>query len=700
MKKRVGWVLVVVLVMQLVLPFSVSAESGDFAPSPQTAYATQFIGLCDGQQWFINELERLLNAEQKTLDTITSAADFNNIKAIGLNDAGVSGAIPAAIGELKQLRYLFLGGNHLSGTIPAELFTLSNLQNIDLSGNGYTGSIPAAFGTMPALTTLELKNNAYTGTIPTSILQNQKIEVLNLLGNQLTGGIPAGISGMTGLTYLNLSGNALGGAIPDLSTLTNLITLSLWQCGLSGEIPSSIYTLTDLQILDLAENGLTGEISDSIGDLTAMQYLTLDNNKLEGAIPGTLSNLTQLQKLNLANNKLRGTIPDVFGAPLLVEIHLENNYLRGTVPATLEAKQADGAAVYLMNNYLTGSVLKGMTNNEKNFTDGAGTEQYQLTASKTLVQVYQDKAVNLYSLLQNKSLTTGNLIQKVLLNPDEYTLTYDAARLSVRVDASGIYVTALDTIPKSDNETIVITILDNTGSAYSTVTITLTTDTVTVSGGGGGSSKSSDNKEEGTEAVEPVTHTPYVNGYPDGSFGPERNVSREEIAKMVVAALGLDGSISYVSSYTDVSVSLWSFPYIETATERGYLKGTGNSLFQPTASMTRAELATCLVRIAEQSGKEASETELTFSDVPDGQWYSESVQRAAQLGLVTGYPDGTFRPGNTVSRAEAVTMINRMLGRDPETAAALKTAACPFHDVTASYWAYLQILEASVQHEH
>ncbi len=701
MKKRMVWWLVVAFVIQMVLPFSAGAAGSDFTPNPQNDYARQFITKCEGQQWFINEIERLLNNEQKTLDTITSAADFSNVKAIGLNDAGISGTIPSAIGELTQLEYLFLGGNQLSGTIPAELYSLPKLQNIDLSGNGYTGAIPSGFGTMPSLTTLVLKNNAFTGTIPDSILNNGNIEVLNLLGNQLTGGIPSGISGMTGLTYLNLSENALGGTIPDLSALSQLITLSLWRCELTGEISSGIYTLTNLQILDLAENGLTGEISTDIGNLTAMQYLTLDNNKLEGNIPGTLSNLTALQKLNLANNKLRGTIPDVFGAASLEEIHLESNYLRGTVPATLAAKEAAGAAVYLMDNYLTGDVLRDMVNNGQNFSDGATSEQYQLTASKTLVQVYQDKTIDLYALLQNKSLTTGNVLQKVLLNPDEYTLTYDATKLAVTVDGSGIHVMALSEIPRSENLTMVITILDNTGSAYSTVTITLTTDTVAVSSGGGGSSsKSSGNTEEAAEEPEAVTHDPYIGGYPDGTFGPNLNVSREEIAKMLIVALELEESISAVSSYSDVATDRWSFPYVEAATERGYLNGYGGGIFQPAASMTRAELATCLVRIAEKSGKEAVEADLSFSDVSGDKWYAESVLKAAELGLVNGYANGTFQPENTVSRAEAVTMINRMLERDPETAAALQTMTCPFSDVAANHWAYLQILEASLQHEH
>lgn len=133
------------------------------------------------------------------------------------------------------------------------LYTLPKLQNVDLGGNDYAGAIPSEFGTMPALKTLVLKDNQYTGTIPDTILSNTQIEVLNLMGNQLTGGFPAAVAGMSSLKYLNLSENAIGGTIPNLSALTNLISLSAWQCGLTGTIPETLYTLSGLQILDLSE---------------------------------------------------------------------------------------------------------------------------------------------------------------------------------------------------------------------------------------------------------------------------------------------------------------------------------------------------------------------------------------------------------------------------------------------------------------
>ena len=667
MRRRISIVLAVLLLVLPLLTSSVFGAPGDFSPTPatQTAYSKSFLTACEGQQWFINELERLLNMEQKTLNTVTSPTDFANIKSLGFADKNINGKIPKALGELTELQYLFMSGNKLSGVIPAELFTLSKLQNIDLSDNNYTGGIPEAFGDMPSLTSLTLKNNGFTGNIPAKILANDNITVLNLLNNKLSGGVPADISGMTSLQYLNISKNALGGELPDLTGLTSLKALSLWGCGLTGEIDSSIYSLTSLQILDLAENSFTGELSSS------------------------LSGLTNLQFLSLASNKLTGTLTDVFPASIK-ELHLENNRLRGHVPATLKTKADNGTAIYLMDNYLTGSVLLSMLNNDRNFTDGATNEQYKLTSTQATVQVYEDKEINLYPLLRNQAIKSGSPAKPVLA-PDEYTLTYNSSVVTVTVTASGIQIKALTEITKADNEIITITIKDNTGSDYSTVKIQLTTEAVIVSGGGGGG---------GGGGETASTHEPYINGYPDGSFKADNNVSREEVSKMLMVALKLGESSANSPSYTDVEVSRWSFGYIEKATELGYLNGYGNGIFNPADSMTRAELATVLVRIAEKQGNSQSNPSRSFSDVTGTEWYGEYIAKAVRFGLITGYEDGTFRPNNTVSRAEAVTMINRMLGRNPNTAPDLATKANPFNDLSRSHWAYLQVLEASLTHEH
>ena len=663
-RTRISVLLVIALLLQLYAPLT--AGAADFTPNPQTEYAKRFIAACEGQAWFINEIERLLNAQQRTLDTITGAEDLVEIKSIGLKGQNITGHIPAAIGELSELRYLFLSDNHLSGDIPSVLYTLPKLQNVDLGGNDYAGAIPSEFGTMPALKTLVLKDNQYTGTIPDTILSNTQIEVLNLMGNQLTGGFPAAVAGMSSLKYLNLSENAIGGTIPDLSALTNLISLSAWQCGLTGTIPETLYTLSGLQILDLSENKLEGEISAGIANLAGLQYLALDTNPL------------------------RGVLPDAFTHTALSEIHLENTYLRGFVPATLKARHDAGAKVYLNNNYMTGAVLKDMPNNSGNFTDGAASEQHQLTSTRSTVTVSKDGTVNLYALLLNKSLTTGSTA-KVLLRPDEYVVTFDDTKVQVTADSSGIYVKALTDIPQNTNFSITIQIKDNTGSEYSKVKLTLTTDVT--SGGGGGIGG-------GTPATPKAEHKLYINGFTDGMFHAERNITREQTAKMLIDALGKETAEPEQSSYTDVANNRWSYRWVEAVSKEGYMVGYNGGVFKPKSAITRAEMATALSRIAAKEGLIMTSSTKTFSDVADGKWYSSYIRQAVQYGLISGYTDGTFRPEQYITRAETVTMINRMLGRNYETAAELHSMACPFPDVSQSSWAYGNIMEAAITHKH
>ena len=424
-------------------------------------------------------------------------------------------------------------------------------------------------------------------------------------------------------------------------------------------LPDSIYSLSNLQILDLSQNELEGEISGNISTLTKLQYLALDGNKL------------------------RGTLPDAFTSSDLAEAHFESNYLRGLIPASLKARIDGGADVYLNDNYMTGESLKDLTNNSGNFADGAET-QHKLSSTKEKVQIRKESETNLYSLLR---ITP----EKELLRPDEFTADYNATKLGLRVDDGGIYIKALEDIPDADGVFVTVCIKDNTGSEYSAVKIFVTTEAVSTGGGG--------IDTEPTQQT--VSHKKYINGFPDGTFGPKKDLTREQAATMLISALELPLSGETDKSFTDVLPERWSYEHIMTAAEKGFFKGYAGGKFKPTKSITRAELATVLVRIAEANEMVPTRDEdAAFSDVSEEMWCYQYITKAAKYGLVKGNPDGSFRPNDPVTRAEAVVMINRLLSRDYKTAEELKTLNCPFSDVTESYWAYGDIMEASVTHKH
>ena len=668
-KKIRRTIAIIIATMVLASMFQhISFAAGDFVPAAKTAYATEFINKCESQQWFMNEVESILNVNQKTINTLNSANDLNAILSIGLQGRNITGKIPKAIGELKELRTLFLSGNNLSGEIPAELFDLPKLYNVDISYNNYTNSIPSGFGDIASLSMLDLSGNSFTGTIPDDIMGNMGITFLDVSSNNLSGPIPSKLGNMINLVYLAISDNPwTKDFLPGLSGLTELRVFSAWGCNIEGQIPYFIYEFTELEVLDLSDNAIYGELPATIGIFGKLQVLALGRNKLTGTIPFEITSMYALSALDLSDN-----------------------FLRGHVPASV----ANVANVYMENNYLTGTVMKGLANNAGNFCDTATTTQYQLIATSEAT-INKTTATNIYPLLKNKNIVTGNTTEKPVLSVDSYevsVLNDSTSKIELTVNSSGIHVKAADEVLKSEGIKLEIMIKDNTGSDYSKVTILLTTEATSVGGSviGGG-----------TDPASGTMHNPYINGYPGGTFGPERSITREEIATMLIRALELDDNLSITeASFSDVDTNRWSAAFIEKAKDMEYVTGYPDGTFAPGNPMTRAELATCLVRIQRSMDATFPAKNVYFSDVFEDTWYYEYVREAAARGIVTGYEDGSFRPSQTVTRTEAVTMINRMLRRDPLTAPELSTATCPFSDVVRTHWGYLQILEASLTHEH
>ena len=545
-------------------------------------------------------------------------------------------------------------------------------------------NIPDGFGNMSSISKLILRGNQFKGSVPESITENTNITVLDISGNSLSGKIPDKLNNMTGLLYLAISDNPWDeGDLPVFSKLDKLKVLSMWKCNIKGEIKEEICGMTMLKVLDLAEN------------------------KLEGNIPVKLKKLTNLELLSVGKNRLKGRIPDIFSnMPKLKTIDLNGNKLRGKVPESLKTIKT----AHLDNNYLTGEVLDDIRNNEKNFCDNEINKQYYMKTRGILI-ISKAENTNVYTFLRNyDTIRNSHATEKMLLDPEDYDteiINDPEGKVELTRNEEGIYLRAKKDIKSDENIFIEIKIKDNDGSDYSKVRMNITT---FIPNPGSSDNPAVSPAKDDKEKIK-VLHKAYIDGYPDKSFGGEKSVTREQIAKMVTVALDIDlpnkGNIIR-ESFSDVKKSRWSVQYVERTKELGWLKGYGNGKFGPENSITRAELAACLVRIMsmkenalqENERSNDAEKDIVFKDVAKGKWYTNYVLQASNMNLIKGYPDGKFKPENKVTRTEAVLMINRMLERNPHEESELLKINNPFKDLNPAYFAYLDIIEASVTHEY
>lgn len=203
------------------------------------------------------------------------------------------------------------------------------------------------------------------------------------------------------------------------------------------------------------------------------------------------------------------------------------------------------------------------------------------------------------------------------------------------------------------------------------------------------------NKDTGM--LNKTDHFAYVIGYPDGTVHPNGQITRAEVATIFFRLLKdevRDGAFTTSNSYSDVAYGKWYNNPISTMSALGIITGYPDGTFKPNKPITRAEFAAIAARFDEtQSGKSA-----TFSDVI-GHWAAKEIGIAYANDWIKGYPDGTFKPDQNITRAEAMTLINRVLERKPESPADLLTNMNKWTDnMDTSKWYYLDVQEATNSH--
>ena len=310
-----------------------------------------------------------------------TTGDEGSVVGLSLFRNGLSGTLPAALGDLTSLETLTLSRNSFSGGIPPELGSLANLELLQISRGGLSGGIPPELGNLASLTNLSLSSNGLSGSIPAALGGLRNLVGLWLNFNDLSQTIPPALGALANLRGLGLSSNELSGSVPpELGSLINLTHLNLQLNDLDGAIPASFGRLSNLEDLDLLSNKMSGPIT-VVGGLTNLRRLNLSDNAsiwyeagggrgFSGPIPPTLGNATGLTFVNLSFNTLSGPIPATFGnltnlESLLLDFnaaYVDGEYiggLAGAIPASL-ANLTNLVRLDLSQNLLAGCVPAGL----------------------------------------------------------------------------------------------------------------------------------------------------------------------------------------------------------------------------------------------------------------------------------------------------------------------------------------------------
>lgn len=192
-------------------------------------------------------------------------------------------------------------------------------------------------------------------------------------------------------------------------------------------------------------------------------------------------------------------------------------------------------------------------------------------------------------------------------------------------------------------------------------------------------------------------HYAYVVGYPDGMVYPQKNITRAEVATIFFRLLKdetREANMTKSNSYNDMKDGAWYTCAVSTLSKMGIIKGYEDGSFKPDASISRAEFAA----IAARFDPDGDKTPATFSDV-SSHWAKDEISIAANHGWIKGYEDGSFKPDQKITRAETMTLVNRVLKRLPETKDDLHKDMKTWPDnQKESAWFYLAVQEATNSH--
>ncbi|KAJ0018551.1 hypothetical protein Pint_11474 [Pistacia integerrima] len=311
---------------------------------------------------YLPQLKKLFvrNNSEVTIDLHSMfAAPWPKLEILDISSTLVNGSLPSSLANTTSLRHFQAWNCLLQGPIPASFMNLSKLETLSLAFNNITGRLSPLISNLRCLNTLNMMQNSLEGTIPTSICNMTSLEYLSLSDNFLTGNLPGCISQLSRLEFFLISQNKMNGTIRSLSSLfknANPIMIMMRDSGLTVKedqplLPPNFRP----QFLDLSVCLSGGTIPDFISSMTQLVMLSLAYNNLSGTIPPWLFNLPNLGYLDLSFNNLQGVVPphiklQSFMAP--TTLNLANNQLKGNIPSLIKNVEV----IDLSGNSFTGHI--------------------------------------------------------------------------------------------------------------------------------------------------------------------------------------------------------------------------------------------------------------------------------------------------------------------------------------------------------
>ena len=350
-----------------------------------------------------------------------------------------------------------------------------------------------------------------------------------------------------------------------------------------------------------------------------------------------------------------------------------------TVPAEIPTSVVTGAVIKVFYKASNASltVTKTVLNNNKKYIEVGDTIEYRITIENT----------------GNVTLSNVELNDVVR---DEYGKKVAALRL---YDKDGKEWTKISEI-RPGTKIILYTSYKVTLSDLGK-TLTNTVTALDPNNNGGGASSESIKVVSTLIAILPTLnttdHVAYIIGYEDGTVKPNNNITRAEVATIFFRLLTDESRAYYWSQtndYSDVSADDWFNNAVSTMANAGIITGYPDGTFRPNAPITRAEFAAIAARFSDRTDVYGK----SFSDVKDSHWAKKYISMAQGLGWITGYPDGTFKPDKSITRAEAMTLINRVLERAVESEYYMCPNMVTWSDNKPSDWYYEDVQEATNSH--